>query len=1188
MDKRRFAIERARLQRATDSIEAELSLWKIYRMWDRLGPTPIIDVLTWAADPTNSGINVREQARHLLNQARIRTGDLTGAQAGYEALGMIRQWLVIGPFDNEGGTGFEVAFFPELSQGRAIDPLVPRQGKSGTIKLREAPPAIAPFGYVHLEALFEPEVNICAYAVTTLKTRRKGTAQLRIGAGGAFKAYWNGQQALSDPAERRPNPDRFAAIVKVRRGTNRLVIKVCTEQGTDLGFYARITDHRGRPWSWTDTDQAIRLTGAARDSVKPRPLAQPLTQLIKRAEKRPTDARAQYQAARYLYDTGGRSRFGHQARDFAAAACRLGRGVDPCLLWGDLALDPNERRQAIGLALTREPDSVDAMLALARLEMHGTEPARALPLLDRAVVEQPRDFHARALTIELLAHRGFLLTAFERSRRLLDRHPDVPYLLALSAELAEQSGRAADSLILARRRLEVDFADDTVQQQLLRAAAAGEDEEAFDSRLQALEALRPYDGQTLTFTAGLLEGRGRIEAAEQRLTRCVELAPADPETLKNLGHFAMRNGAVPKGLSLLQAAARISPQDTQLTSYLDQRIQREPLEAQFAVPADRFLTRRSSTTTETNVQYLVDLTAVQVFESGLASRFVQLAVQINNRQGIQDWRRHWIHFSPNSQRVKVLAARVHRTDGSVVNATGRYTMPVSEPWYRLYYDVEAEVIELPTVDPGDVVEFRYQVDDIAHRNMFNDYFGELVFVHDTSPKALWRYVLLAPKSRRFYFNPPVIAELEHTRTNQDNHTLEIFEVRDVPGIEQERGMPGMSSQRAYLHVSTYRSWAELGRWYQGLVRHQLGADNRIRQKVRELTATLKTARQKTAAIYNWIISSTRYVGLEFGIHGYKPYRAPLVFSRGFGDCKDKASLMVTMLGEAGVTAEFALVRTRRLGPIEGKLASLAVFDHAIVHVPELDLWLDGTAEHHGTAEFPFQDQDTLALRLTRDGPRLVTTPVHPPSANIDEETVDIRLEPNGDATLEAAVTAAGSRAATLRREFQVSGAQRERFEAALALQHPGARLEELAFIALSQTEQPVRYRYTAVAPAFGRAGEQTVDVPLDTGVHLLKQFGRLPTRIHALVIGPKRRSARTVTIRLPQGYAPALLPEPTRLASDFGTLDLRLIHRAASLRIERRLEFTVHEIGPERYAAFLEFCRQVDDALSRRIVLRKN
>ena len=70
-------------------------------------------------------------------------------------------------------------------------------------------------------------------------------------------------------------------------------------------------------------------------------------------------------------------------------------------------------------------------------------------------------------------------------------------------------------------------------------------------------------------------------------------------------------------------------------------------------------------------------------------------------------------------------ARVYRKDGSVLESVRTYEQQLGEPWYRIYYDTRALVVVFPDLEPGDVVELRYRVDDVAHRNLFADYFGDL-------------------------------------------------------------------------------------------------------------------------------------------------------------------------------------------------------------------------------------------------------------------------------------------------------------------------------------------------------------------------------------------------------------------------------------------------------------------------------
>ncbi len=77
-----------------------------------------------------------------------------------------------------------------------------------------------------------------------------------------------------------------------------------------------------------------------------------------------------------------------------------------------------------------------------------------------------------------------------------------------------------------------------------------------------------------------------------------------------------------------------------------------------------------------------------------------------------------------------------------------------------------------------------------------------------------------------------------------------------------------------------------------------------------------------------------------------------ILSRAFGDCKDKASLMHALLEALGIDSRLVLLRMKRLGNLPEEPASLAIFNHAILYLPQYDLFLDGTAEFHGSKSCP--------------------------------------------------------------------------------------------------------------------------------------------------------------------------------------------------------------------------------------------
>ena len=110
------------------------------------------------------------------------------------------------------------------------------------------------------------------------------------------------------------------------------------------------------------------------------------------------------------------------------------------------------------------------------------------------------------------------------------------------------------------------------------------------------------------------------------------------------------------------------------------------------------------------------------------------------------------------------------------------------------------------------------------------------------------------------------------------------------------------------------------------------------------------------AVYESVQRSTKYVAFEFGVHSYQPYPVATVERRGFGDCKDKAAMIVALLRAVGVPAEFAMVRTRSAGDVARQAYSVQLFNHAVAYVPELNLYLDGTAEYAALGELPPDDQ----------------------------------------------------------------------------------------------------------------------------------------------------------------------------------------------------------------------------------------
>jgi hypothetical protein len=96
------------------------------------------------------------------------------------------------------------------------------------------------------------------------------------------------------------------------------------------------------------------------------------------------------------------------------------------------------------------------------------------------------------------------------------------------------------------------------------------------------------------------------------------------------------------------------------------------------------------------------------------------------------------------------------------------------------------------------------------------------------------------------------------------------------------------------------TWSTVGTWYENLVKVREQSSPAIDSEVAELTAGKADFMGKLLAISGFLQDQVRYVAVEMGVGGWQPHAAPDVFRNRYGDCKDKATLLITMLADAGI------------------------------------------------------------------------------------------------------------------------------------------------------------------------------------------------------------------------------------------------------------------------------------------------
>jgi transglutaminase-like putative cysteine protease len=1162
-------------------------LLELWDSWDKSTPAKLVAELTRLSKQPTLAPDRKLLVENMLAQARLRLGDPGAVGKRFEELGYVTHFRVIGPFDNEGKRGFDVETPVEQKRMEAPDLQASYPGRERPVSWRELPDLVRS-GFVPFGAVMRPFENVCGLAETFVQSERARPLGLWVGAGGAIKLYWNGEQVLRDAAYRGPSPDRSAVIVAARSGWNRLLVKVCTTN-TAWGFQLRIGEAQGGVAKGlqyaVNTTAALDIkavTGAQLPAAPKTPLAY-FEERTKADKPRPE---LLADAARYLDLTNSDDPAERRAKQLAEHAAELSPSVDNLRLAAKLAEERAEVMRFADRAAALRPADPAVLLLRASLIARGPSPEQALPMLDQIPADSAESLDATLLRARVVRELELPGAALAILRQLEQRTgPNV----ILLRDLCELEGDASQPDAVQKDRLrllELRFDDGESRRALIDDALARGDKPRVLEYVDALRALTPGSVRTLLYIADVYDALGRDDLVLETYRDAQQVAPDASGIYLAHARALLRAQQADAAYQALQRALALKPQDAETRELLEEVRPAARADEAYAVPAPELLARRK-VSNGYPYRVLEDLTVKTVFDNGLGSTFRQLAVEIHDKEGARRFHTHSFQYDPDSQHVDLRLARVYRKDGRELESVRTYEQQLGEPWYRLYYDTRAVEVVFPDLEPGDVVEVRYRVDDVAHRNLFADYFGDVHLWQDVVPIDDKRYVLITPGSREIFQNALDIKGLVHTQRMDNKRRIDTFAWSDVPALLTEDGMPGITEESPYLHVSTYRSWQDVGRWYWGMINDQLYADQALKRTVAELVADKKSTRDKVVSIHDWVVSHTRYVGLEFGIHGFLPYRVPLIVQRGFGDCKDKASLMYTMLREAGIDARVVLVRTRRNGAIDTVPASLAVFDHAITYVPELDMYLDGTAEHSGTTELPSQDQGVMVLLVGPDGAELRHTPFLSVEQNRRTRALSIALEADGSARLDGREEVVGSDAAGYRQYYQAEGTRAERFERTLGTIYPGVELMSQSFESLAELETPVRYSYRIRVPRFGRFDGATLQVAPSVLSDLVRSMARSPTRKQPLDLGSSSTYVEERQFSAPSGMRFSAVPEGGEVSSAWGKLSLHYAAEGGGLKVRTEFLLTRVRVSAAEYPAFRRWVEAADQLLRQRVGLSR-
>ncbi|HUQ01783.1 MAG TPA: DUF3857 domain-containing protein [Kofleriaceae bacterium] len=403
-----------------------------------------------------------------------------------------------------------------------------------------------------------------------------------------------------------------------------------------------------------------------------------------------------------------------------------------------------------------------------------------------------------------------------------------------------------------------------------------------------------------------------------------------------------------------------------------------------ATPQELLAEAKAVAGTDAEVVVLRDDLTISYDDAGRAERRYRVVAAILKPSAVDDWGTLAIDWRPFYQERPTIRARVVAPDGTVATIDPKLfhdapTVTESPSIFSDRRDLEAP---LPRLSVGAVFEEEFVIRDreplLAEGEVERTYVGRGVPIQRTL------ITIEAPSKRpptivaRGFARPPVAKQ-----SNRGGRITWTYDVGASPALEHfDLALPGDSTPVPYIGVATGKNWAAIAVGYRRLVEAKL--KDPVPPPADVKGPTQRATVDRTLA---WLHAHVRYTGIELADSAIIPYTPAETLDRGFGDCKDKATLLVALLRANGIPADLALLSTGPGIDVDRALAGLGEFDHAIVRarVDGTDLWIDATESGLPAGQLPSRDQGRLALVISADARDLTMTPAAASADNLVRE-----------------------------------------------------------------------------------------------------------------------------------------------------------------------------------------------------------
>ncbi|HNW98056.1 MAG TPA: DUF3857 domain-containing protein [Bacteroidales bacterium] len=510
-------------------------------------------------------------------------------------------------------------------------------------------------------------------------------------------------------------------------------------------------------------------------------------------------------------------------------------------------------------------------------------------------------------------------------------------------------------------------------------------------------------------------------------------------------------------------------------------------------------------------------------------------------------------------------------------------------------DMNYEYVVFKDLEPGDIIKLEGTYKGYLENEFDNSMFL-LNYISFDAPVYYSKIEVILPDSIEFKYDCHKVTD-NVIKKNENGYTFYRWELNNIPKYEEEADVYDRIEPYAYIWGTTIKSWSTIPEWYKQKTYKKLEATYELKEVLDTIIKTNMTPFEKVEAVYNHVTQNIDYSYVDFLQSNYIPKRPGLTCSGGIGDCKDVATLMISMLRQLGIESYFVLVKTNRY--FHKYIMPSMLFDHVIVAyvIEGKTYFADPTSNYYPYFCLNENDADAHAI-IIRDGESDIfklNNYYSDPVNNMQEINIDADFKEDKSITVNADVNTQGIEAGYLREVLNpMTNEEQKKF----IPEYFGEQLLEnmkivsFDFGNLKDISNPLKSNIKLSAENYGEKIMSMLifRIPFvktilsSTALNKEKRFTAIDLS-QILNITPV---VQKVNIKIPKGYKIAEKPQDILIENKFGKYELKFTKTTDELIVTKTQIFKNRVIEVEDFDAFKKFYTEIKDADETKLSIKKS